>query len=113
MTKSATRRLIATASAGQLSVLVAATTCHLTPERTDCRPALDMTPRRTAAVLLCGLLAATAASAQICDVCGIRNDHTAKSYSTPFQQPLAEYPACKQYQDASCCGPEIVKKCAS
>lgn len=64
------------------------------------------------ASLLGGLLIAHTASA-VCDVCGVRNDHTAKDYSTPFQEPLSEHPACQRYQQASCCDSKIVQNIAA
>lgn len=67
----------------------------------------------TMAMIALLVLTVPAVVSAVCDVCGIRNPHTKKDYSTPFEGPLANYPACKMYKDATCCDAAITTECGS
>jgi hypothetical protein len=59
------------------------------------------------------LLLAVARVGAVCDICAVRNPHTGKDYSTPFDGAATDFPACKNYKDAACCDAKTVQKCAS
>jgi hypothetical protein len=58
-------------------------------------------------------LLAVARVGGVCDICAVRNPHTGKDYSTPFDGAATDFPACKNYKDAACCDAKTVQKCAS
>jgi hypothetical protein len=76
------------------------------------KPVLPSTGKRTMATLALLILTAPVMVSAVCDVCGIRNPHTSKDYSTPFEA-ANNYPACKMYKDAACCDADITTECGS
>jgi hypothetical protein len=56
------------------------------------------------------ILAAQSVGA-VCDICSVRNPHSGNDYSTPFDGPATNYPACKNYKDAACCDAKTVQEC--